>query len=225
MNDPRRLIDVERGRALELLRAARDVAPAPPGAVEQTLQGLATAASAGSVSLVATLKWMALGMTVGVGVSGLVAVTTRGEPAAVSSSSPARTASFVASARAAPQPQVVESVAPPAPSPRTSTVVRQRSPSLSAPSTALAAEVAELERARTLLSQGDSDRTLGVLDEYASRFAQPQLAPEAALLRIRALSAGGRVEAARELARRLLMGNPSPEYATQVRKAAGVEVP
>ncbi|MES1183454.1 MAG: hypothetical protein ABUL60_06540 [Myxococcales bacterium] len=221
MSEPTRLIDVERGRALELLLAARDVAPAPPEAVERALQAVGTA-SAAAVPAWAVVKWLALGVAVGVTGSAVMVLSQRGpEPAAVAQRSPA---GVTASAPWAPAPTFIAS-APPTPSPSPALVVRPPSAKGSLPSASLADEVAELDRASALLARGSAERALFVLDQYDARFTRPQLGPEAQLLRVRALSAVGRAPAARELARRLLATNPSLEYAARVREAAALEAP
>jgi TolA-binding protein len=80
----------------------------------------------------------------------------------------------------------------------------------------LESEVAALDRARARLAAGDPLRTLELLDEYDQAFPRGALRPEAAYLRIQALSKSGQREAARALAARFLARHPKSPHAAQL---------
>lgn len=226
MMEPSRLIDVEGGPALQLLRAAQDVSPAPAGAADRALRalGLATPAPAVAAPTLAVVKWLALGVVIGVGGSA-VAVATHNPPSAAPLQQPAATTSTVS----VPAPIASSVVSEPQLAPNSPVVKRRTeipsSPSGASQSATLADEVAELDRVRAALARGSVDRAVVILDEFDLRFSRPQLAPEAGLLRVRALAAAGQTQAAQNLAQRLIASESSPDYAAQVREAAGLKAP
>jgi hypothetical protein len=223
MSDPRRLVDVERGRARELLLAARDVVPAPPVAVEQALQAIGSTAFAAPVPTWAIVKWLALGVCVGIVGSTLMAsFQPSPEPKKPPLPSAASATGLAASTSS---PTLIQPAGPTTAGASTAVVARPTSANPAAPSTTLADEVAQIDRVRAQLARGRADGALLDLDQYDAHFARPQLRPEAQLLRLRALSALGRGPAARELARRLLASDPSADYAARVREAAGLQAP
>lgn len=89
-----------------------------------------------------------------------------------------------------------------------------------APSSAsLAAELADIDRARRALAQGDAAASLAALDAYDR--APGVLRPEAVVLRAEALVRAGRTEEARALARRELASAPRGPQAARLRAIAG----
>jgi TolA-binding protein len=81
----------------------------------------------------------------------------------------------------------------------------------------LEAEVAALDRARTVLAGGDPARALALLNQYEQTFPKGVLRPEASYLRIEALSQSGQRGAARDLAARFLARHPKSLHAAQLR--------
>lgn len=231
MNEPRRLRE-EGGSALELalLEAGRSVgastrtrtkalaalglaagplaaAVAPTQAVG-ALAGSAAAAPAPGVAptavgaLAAKAQLTTLGKVVaGLTLAGVTAAVPLGtmawrhyRPAAVASS-PA------AAERAGPREELV------------------KPPTAEAPtnSKGLGRELVALDSARLRLAKGDTSGALGALDEYARRFPNGRLAPEAEVLRIDALAKAGRTEAAKTRATTFLRNNPGNVLAPRVR--------
>jgi hypothetical protein len=80
----------------------------------------------------------------------------------------------------------------------------------------LEGEVAALDLARGVLAGGDPMRTLELLDRYEQAFPKGALRPEAAYLRIQALSKSGQSGAARNLAARFLVSHPKSPHAAQL---------
>lgn len=228
MHDPSRLADTESGDALRLLRAARDVPAAPSDALERTLASLGVPA-VGKVAAVTSLtmaKYLVLGALIGGGAAALVATQEASGPVPPlplrAASSPQ--AERVPSATAEAKPVAAE---PPAASGAPATVKRASIPSPSRAPVTLGASLGEenqqLDRVRKLVTSGAAIEALTALDEYDSRFRPGQLAPEAALLRVRAYMLAGRRQAARQLAQQLLQSRPAGDYASRVREAAGLE--
>jgi outer membrane protein assembly factor BamD (BamD/ComL family) len=85
----------------------------------------------------------------------------------------------------------------------------------------LSDEIVPIDRARAALSRGDTDTALRTLDEYDREFSQGTLAPEAAVLRIEALTGAGRSGEARAAARAFLAAHPTSPLASRVRKVLG----
>jgi hypothetical protein len=231
MTDPARLADLETGQALELLRAAREVPGAPPGAVEQTLLSLGVGAPAAAVSATATMsslavaKWVLLGVAIGTGASATVVSLRQPPNAAVPQRAVTRAAPSIPSSATVWGP--TESATPLPTFPSASSSLSAPSPA-SSPTAArepatLAGEIARLDGARAALARGNAVGALSLLDEYDARYPSGQLAPEAALLRARALMAAGNVEAARRLARLLLQQATDEAYAERVRETIGEE--
>jgi hypothetical protein len=103
----------------------------------------------------------------------------------------------------APAAEVAPVVAPVA-APRASAAVLAPTPDA-----ALRAEIALLDRARASLRGDQPARTLRLLDQHARRFSHPTLAPEAAALRIEALSERGEHARAEALSQGFLQSYPS----------------
>jgi hypothetical protein len=156
----------------------------------------------------------------------------------------ANEASPASAASTAPTPEIEESVPAPAPSTpvlrptgkTTAFVEAPSSPALAAeppPSTMalpvvpagtverLAQETSLLDIARGALLRGDAKRALATLTEYERSFAQGMLAPEARVLRVRALLANDQRAAAEELAARVVDAAPNGEHADAVRALMG----
>jgi hypothetical protein len=85
----------------------------------------------------------------------------------------------------------------------------------------LAQETSLLDIARGALLRGDAKRALATLTEYEQSFARGMLAPEARVLRVRALLANGQRAAAEELAARVVEAAPNGEHADAVRALMG----
>ena len=81
----------------------------------------------------------------------------------------------------------------------------------------LADEVRDLDRARALLAAGNARATLSALDAHDRTFADGALAPEAAVLRIEALTQAGDDAAATARANAFLATYPSSPQARRVR--------
>lgn len=78
-------------------------------------------------------------------------------------------------------------------------------------------EIEFLDEGRRLLRAGDARRTLAYLDTHRSRYPRGRLGPEVELLRIEALTVGGRMEEAGARARRFLAAHPSTLYEKRLR--------
>lgn len=88
------------------------------------------------------------------------------------------------------------------------------------PELLLADEIAILDEARRSIEK-DPSQTLRVLDRYAQRFPQGDLAPEALVLRIEGLVRTARLDSAEALARAYLVQNPSSPHARRIRTLLG----
>jgi hypothetical protein len=84
----------------------------------------------------------------------------------------------------------------------------------------LSGELELLKQAREALRQGNSEHALSLLDRYDAQRGTTLLA-EATLLRIETLSALGRTEAVRELARRFVRENPDSPLVDRARRFTG----
>lgn len=109
-----------------------------------------------------------------------------------------------------------------APSADSRATTRTSDESLTAPKRApatgagsLAAEAALLARAQAALAK-DPERTLGILEEYETRFPERRLGLEADVLRIEALDAAGHGARARQAARVHLEAHPRSPYGRRV---------
>ena len=113
---------------------------------------------------------------------------------------------------------------PEAPQPGGGAGAGRRAPKLPA---TLEHELTALRSARAALRSGDTQQALRELDHYEQALGERQLVAEAALLRIEALAASGRTDAAVALARRFVSERPnSPlvdraqSFATRASRAA-----
>lgn len=85
----------------------------------------------------------------------------------------------------------------------------------------LAAEMAVLRRAGSLVRAGDGRPALAALDEHARRFPSGQLIEDREALRVQALCAAGDPAAARSAARAFEAAHPTSPHLGRVRSAAG----
>lgn len=86
----------------------------------------------------------------------------------------------------------------------------------------VAGEVQLVDAARTALRAGDATQCLHWLAERRRRFPQGLLGPEAALIRIEALTQSGQMEAARDSGRQFLEEYPTGPLAHRVRSLLGL---
>lgn len=239
MNELEHLLDDDDAPGFALLRAARDVPGPPEGALEQTLSGLgvggtalaATAgAKAGTASWASVGKWLAAGVALGVaGSAGVTAVQEWQRPQAtvqrtnsVALPSPAHSATTQPAHEQPPAPALSAAPAPAASSGR---AARGVLPARDSKAPGLAAEIERLDQVHHALTRADARAALAALDTYDAEFRGGQLAPEAALLRVRALVAAGQAAAGRELAERLILVSPDPDYAARLREATNGGAP
>jgi hypothetical protein len=198
--------------------------------------GLGASAMGGAVKAVSTtllVKWIGIGVVGGVGLAGAAAVATcaAAPPASVSSKIAPRprvpaapVAPAPAPALTAVQPDVVDEVAAPAPeaAPATGAPRASSETSLSRPvlevGAPLAAEVAYVDRGRALLSAGQADQALALLQSYEREFPEPRLLPEVLFLRLETCDRLGRKIEARAAAQRLVDGFPKSPHASRARK-------
>ncbi len=166
--------------------------------------------------------------------AGLVAVMTLGVVGAVigwQAMRPAARSDSAAAARGASAPAAVteSNSAARAPSPRADDADRaiaRTAEGDDAPLRAegddavLRAEIALLDQARKALQGRASTRALHLLAEHQARFARPQLAPEAAALRIEGLVQRGSREQARALSRQFMSAYPTHPLAEHVTSLA-----
>jgi hypothetical protein len=87
-----------------------------------------------------------------------------------------------------------------------------------AASGALAAELSELDHARSKLADGDAKGALAVLDDYARTYPRGRLGLEAEVLRIDALAQSGDMRAAKKRAEAFLKKHPKGVLAPRVRR-------
>ncbi len=88
-------------------------------------------------------------------------------------------------------------------------------------SATLAHELSTLDAARGMLARGDSGGALARLDRYAHAYPHGRLALEAEVLRIDALDAAGRTDAARARAQTFIDRHPHSVLAARVRTRLG----
>lgn len=91
-----------------------------------------------------------------------------------------------------------------------------------APSSTLAQETRLLDAARQALARGDSHSALSRLESYERTFPNPALAPEASVLKVRALLTAGDRAGAEALGQRVIERAPHSEHAAAVRAALGI---
>lgn len=199
--------------------------------------GAGTAVAGGVVKAASTtllVKWIGIGVVGGVGLAGVAAVAT----------SPAPQASTMPAAVAAPQPAAATQAAeheadeparPSAsarapetevPAPPVAAAARSgvSEPVVEAPlevGAPLAAEVSYVDRARALLTSGQTEQGLSLLQSYEQKFSGARLLPEVLFLRLETCDRLGRKSEARAAAQRLLDGFPKSPHAARARKVLG----
>jgi TolA-binding protein len=194
--------------------------------------GLGATAAGGAVKAVsATLlvKWIGIGVVGGIGLAGAAAVATstaapsasvspkvvavpRASAVPAAATPEAAQASVVAEA-----PTAAPEVAPAAAAPRVSSETSLSAPVLEV-GAPLAAEVAFVDRARALLSAGQADQGLALLQSYEREFPEARLLPEVLFLRLETCDRLGRKTEARAAAQRLVQGFPKSPHASRARK-------
>lgn len=200
---------------------------------------LGAGAAAGGTAKVATLtllaKWVSIGVVGGVGLAGAAAVATSPRatepPSRASVATPTRPLDVAppplasAPVQDVPAPPPAEA-APAAPAVVTPVAPAHPVPEPVAPSpaveldvgTPLAAEVAYVDRARALVSSGQSAQGLALLGGYEREFPEARLLPEVLFLQLEALDRAGRTSEARAAAQRLVDGFPKSPHASRARK-------
>jgi len=180
-----------------------------------------------AVSATLLLKWVGIGVLGGVGLAGAAAAATDLTPAR----SPAVASAVRVSAAPAPavpeaaRPSAVAATAPseaaplPAPAPLGPHISSDAVPATSvlevgAP---LAAEVAYIDHARALLSAGQAEPGLSLLQSYEHEFPEARLLPEVLFLRMETCDRLGRASEARAAAQRLVDGFPRSPHTSRAR--------
>jgi TolA-binding protein len=250
MNEPERLslaseVELERlllesGRASAPTAARRRAIAAATAALGASAAGSAAASGlAAKMGSIASLKAVAVIAVAGIGaMTGAVVVLDRhpdretqrvsGTPAALtsvtryvvkpgpdrlpilSSPAPVEVASAETRTLAAPSPAPSSPRFPaPIPGPDRSN------------ETSVHAELAALERARSVLASGEAARALALLDSYRARFPRGSMVPEAAVLRIEALVGAGDLAAAQRAGDAFLADQPQSPYAAHIRSLIG----
>jgi len=230
------------GTALASVAASSSAASVAAGAGPQ---GVAVAASVSSAkgalgsTLLVVVKWLGAGAVMGLVATSAVAVVTqpnapapqapRAKIASAKPSTPEKTAS---ESRATPAiaPEVIELPAAaksPAPSSAAPSVATAP-PALAVPSAPdsdaqLAAELSLLDRARQALAAGNASSAVRSLNDFDSRFAHPNLLPEALYLRLEALTQQGDRPGTEAVARRLLRASPEGPHAARARAVLGLD--
>jgi len=187
------------------------------------------------LAIVASLaKWAVLGSAVG-GVGVAAYTLTNDEPAsapppmvaapqapAASVAAPALQHHSTPSAKFAPNAEPARSLAPRA----SSTPRPVRSPpdiprdavADAIPAETLAAEIAGIDRARSLIGAGRYSAASAALDDYERRFPRHHFAPEVLYLRMQAALGSGRSDEARGLARSLLARYPTSPQSEKAKR-------
>jgi hypothetical protein len=227
----------------EIIDSARDDLP-PPEAREQLLAALNLAPSSGPTEQSSPgravgavhARVVGLALALGAGVAVVVSMSTSGDPIA-SAPNVAGVAPVEAVARKEPQePTAAPEKAQEAPSPepsRQAAPVRTTPASVAARSTSAAArlqeqeadasapstlgrELARVTAARSALAEGESTRSLQMLDAYDAEFPAGAFSVEVAVLRVEALARSGHAEEARRLGNHFLAQHPEGLFARRV---------
>jgi hypothetical protein len=199
--------------------------------------GLGASVAGGAVQAVsATLlvKWIGIGVVGGMGLAGAAAVATSeaAPPASVAQIlPPPRVApALTHAAPALTEPSGRDEAPASAPDEASSIAAAPRASSetsLSPPvlevGAPLAAEVSYVDRARALLSAGQADRGLALLQSYEREFPEARLLPEVLFLRMETCERLGRKIEARNTAQRLVDGFPKSPHASRARRLRGEE--
>lgn len=247
MTDPKRLLDMgaddfER----EVLKSALPDRGSQR-AYERTLTALAagtaitvaTAATSAATPVGASvvLKWLGVGALLGLATAGSVSVAlerspttpplaARVEPVAakIADTPPPKSTTATPAAidvgpnektsprAAVSDPNAVVADPMTAPGPSTGAL-----PATVTSSEKLLQEVKTLDRAKSALSSGNGSAALSALDEHDRSFPNGALAPEATVLRVRALVLSGNRSAALGIARNVVRANPQSAHAQALR--------
>ncbi|HYP90195.1 MAG TPA: hypothetical protein VEQ59_18620 [Polyangiaceae bacterium] len=186
-------------------------------------------ATIGVLPAVALAKWIGIGVVAGIGVAGAAAVATAPSEPPRAVSSAARAATSVR-----PQPAMPKSPAPgpplalaPAPEASRVLVTPLATANVVDPPPAafpldvgapLSAEVAVVDRGRSLLGAGRASEALAQLEGYEREFSEARLLPEVLFLRLEAYERLGRSSDARRIAARLVRDFPKSPHAARARK-------
>jgi hypothetical protein len=228
MNEPRRLRDeVESDLARALLDAgtsyrssdrvrARTLAALGVAGTTALTAGSAGGASTGLLTKAGWTKLLAIS---GIGVTAAAPVAYYAWQQAERDSAPVATAQ---PQRARPPVPVTRAPEPPAPEQRAEPPVRvtpvaPRAEPKSSSASALTAELAALDAARSRLASGDASGALALLDVYARSYPRGRLVLEAEVLRIDALAKSGQMSAAKRRADAFLKRHPNSVLASRVR--------
>ena len=237
--------DVPPLAAKERAKAAAIAALSPAAAAVTTATGT-TAVATSAIGLTKVLAFVGVS---GVAIlAGTVYLESVEKPLATTASSTMQASAAPERASSAPRDSVEVPALPPSPSPQapsassvvaapptsaTNATVVPAPPAAALPPTApaprgsidresaLAAELASLDRARSALAQGQASQALALLDDHAVHFPRGVLATEATVLRIEALVRAGDRASAVALAHRFLAANAASPYAPRVRSLVG----
>lgn len=193
--------------------------------------GLTTAKSVSSISVALIAKWVGLGALGGLGLAGVAEVTALPPPRAVAShvetraprvahsATPARPATRAGVSSSA-EPEIATSAAPAAALRAPLVEPRALAPAVDV-GVLLAAELSYVDRARSLLTSGQSSQGLELLESYERQFREARLLPEVLFLQLEAYDRAGRHAEARRAAQRLVASFPTSPHAGRARKLLG----
>jgi hypothetical protein len=194
--------------------------------------GLTSAATIKAISATLVIKWVGIGVLGGVGLAGVATVATLPSTPPTVSRTPAAPPRIshapAAPTQREPRSAVVDSPKAPASArssmtsaPAVGVVATQSSSAALDLSMPLAAEVAYLDRARSLLAAGQSSQGLSLLEQYEQKFPEARLLPEVLFLQLEAYERSARGAEARRAAERLVNGFPKSPHAGRARKLLG----
>jgi hypothetical protein len=206
------------------------------GAGTATVGGAATAATAPALGIAVISKWLAVGLATGALTTGALLLGHQALGARRASPPAVLAPAFRSLARKTATLPVNSSVTKASDSaqrstegtahvhsrPRTQSSAPTRAnapPAVQTPT--LSDEVTALDRVRQAASSGNPTDALRLLGTYERTFNSPNLAPEAAVLRIEALLALRRETEAKRVGERLLARNPNTPHAQRVRSLLG----
>jgi hypothetical protein len=228
-------------RALSTVAAGLALSSLPAGgaAAGQT----AAAAKAG---VLATLKWLGLVGAIAVGTVATAVGVHRAHRSSISDAEATRIAAnapsrplgapapatdvptTIAATPAAGESVAVEATRAPSPAAAQRVIARsvpRSAESNASPASALPAELAMLDHARSATSAGETNRALSILDAYAARFPRGAMAPEAAVLRVEALVKAGDRSGAARFANAFLASAPHSPYAARIQSLLSASNP
>lgn len=245
---PRRIVNGGAGDwARSVIRSARLDVPSPR-LKRDLLRNIAAAGGAAGVATATAsakalgglvLKWLTLGVAVGVlsvgtafylrraaprrasvpgNATAMHSMPNAGVPAEVSARSPLPSLQASSVATLAVPPAAASIAEPHArPSPPPASAMNRESP---ASQSQISEEIAAIKSARDALASHDATGALSALDRYRRTYPAGLFGVEAQVLRIDALLELGQYAAARELAQRFLAAQPDSPYARHVRSVA-----